>query len=377
MDTLFEFDAFESEKNTETQLILNINVEAEQDFLAKIGGVNARKNDIAAMVDQYNATAVKTLCFAGSNKSALSIWAERCRVLGITSLQTVQVEDCAKAATADFCTDGFLVDCRNVKDLSAVVEFADCTDAMLYLLLPQNAELDMVEDSLRKVVQGIVLCADENGLRDVLPKEKGLSEQMDFSVFVCVNEILCEANGKKWYPTPEIMNGIAVEVLAKGYSGLFLNGFCADIMNPDTMLYDVYENCGSLRNCVGARRRHLLLVNEEKVILPGAVYHFTADICPVFKGTPLCFVLATDGTRQAESLRVLCGEKELQYTGEPVVIARNENGKLRENRCISGNVCCFEYYLGNDFEKEKIEISVRNELKRSLILRWAEVSVNI
>ncbi|MBE6811682.1 MAG: hypothetical protein E7523_02240 [Ruminococcaceae bacterium] len=377
MDTLLDFDTFENAETADTQLILNINAEAEQDFLAKIGGMSARKSDVAALVDQYNGTNIKTLCFAGSNRDALAIWAQRCRALGINSLLTVQAENCAGMTTSDFCTDGFLIDCRRAKDLSAVCEFAKSTDAMVYLLLPQDAHTDVLGDTLRKVLQGVILCAGESGCANVLPQVDWLSEQKDFSVFAGVGEVLCVANGKKWYPTPEIMNGIAVEVLSKGYNGLFLDGFCADIMNPDTMLYDVYENCGSLQECVGARRRHLMLVNEEKIILPGAVYHFTADICPVFKGAPVCFVLAVEGARQAESLHVLCSKTEVQYTGKPVVIARSENGKLRENHCIAGDVTCFEYYLGNDFENDKIKISVRNETKKNLILHWAEVSVNI
>ncbi len=374
MDTLFDFDTFENAQAADTQLILNIDADAEQDFLAKIGGMNARKRDIAAMVDQYNGTNVKTLCFAGSNKTALGIWAERCCELGITSLHTVNAADCA-ADTSDFCTDGFLIDCRNAKELSFVCDLAKQTDAMLYLLLPQKASTGMLNDALCKAVQGVVLCSDQYG--NVLPETDWLSKQKDFAAFAGVGEILCQANEKTWYPTPEIMNGITVEVLSKGFNGLFLDGFCADIMNPDTMLYDIYENCGTLQECVGAKRRHLLLVNEEKVVLPGAVYHFTADISPIFKGAPVCFVFAVEGATQAENIHVLCSEKETQYTGNPVVVARNENGKLRENRCIAGDVTCFEYYLGNDFENDAIEISIHNETKKNVILRWAEVSVNI
>ncbi len=374
MDTLFDFDTFENAENADTQLILNINADAEQDYLAKIGGMNAGKRNIAALVDQYNGTNVKTLCFAGSNKQALAIWAERCRALGITSLLTVSAEGCATGAGV-ICTDGLLIDCRNTKELSAVCETAKQTDAMLYLLLENDAPVEMLNKEICNAVQGVILCAEH--CVDVLPEVEWLSEQKDFAVFAGVGEILCEANGSVWYPTPEIMNGIAVEVLSKGCSGLFLNGFCADIMNPDTMLYDVYENCGTLQECVGAKRRHLLLVNEEKVILPGADFHFTADICPIFKGAPVCFVVAVEGARQSECLHVLCGEREAQYTGNPVVIARNENGKLRENRCVSGDVTYFEYYLGNDFENDTIKICIHNNSKRNIILRWAEVSVNI
>ncbi len=374
MDTFFDFDTSENVACVDTQLILNISADAEQDFLEKIGGMNAGKRNVAAMADQYNGTNVKTLCFAGSNMEALAIWAERCRALGITSMLTVNAEDCIKIADS-FCTDGLLIDCRNFADLSFIVDIVKKTDAMIYLLLPQDASVEMLNDELCDAVQGVVLLAKHYG--NVLPCADWLSKQKDFSVFAGISEVLCEVNGKLWYPTPEIMNGIAVEVLSKGYNGLFLNGFCADIMNPDTMLYDVYENCGTLQECIGAKRRHLMLVNENKVILPGAVYHLAADICPVFKGAPACLVVAVEGISQAECLRVICSEREAQFTGNPVVIARSENGKLRENRCVTGNVTYFEYYLGNDFEHEMIQISIHNNSKKQVILQWTEVSVNI
>ncbi len=374
MDTLFDFDAFESTKNADTQLILNINADAEQDFLSKIGGMNARKRDIAALVDQYNGTNVKTLCFAGSNKQALAVWAERCHVLGITALQTVKPEDCTEITT-NLLTDGLLIDCRNEADLSFVCDIAEKTDAMLYLLLSKKTFAEVLNEEICGVVQGIVLYAARYD--DLLPDAQWLSEQKDFSVFVGVSEILCNASGKAWLPTPEIMNGITVEVLSKGCNGLFLDGFCADIMNPDTMLYDIYENCACLQECVGAKRRHLLLVNAEKVILPGAVYHFGVDIKPVFKGAPLCLVIAVEGATVPECLCILCDANDTQYTGNPVVIARDMSGKLRENRCVDGDVTFFEYYLGNAFDGDAFEISIRSNSKKDIILRWAEISVNI
>ena len=375
MQDFFDYD--NTMTDAQTQLMININADAEQDFLKKIGGANARKSDVGAMADQYNGTTVKTLCFAGSDKKALAIWAERCRVLGLTSLLTVIADENAIDEIADSCADGILLDCREIEDFSIIDKISAASDALLYVLVSSDVEVSVLSVADWTAVHGVVVCSDEKRCKNDLPVQKWLSEITDLEVFAGIGDVLCEANGRVWHPTPEILNGTAVSYLAKGCNGLWLDGYCADIFNPDSGLYDIYELCGDLSECVGTKRRHIQLCEVQKIILPGADYHFTADIAPVFDGAPVCLVLAAEGAKGEQALTVFCHENELQYTGEPFIISRNDKGRLCENQCIPVSSNCFEYYLGNNVSDEPLSLRIHNNTKNNVILCWAELSVNI
>lgn len=378
MDTfqLFSADAFQQ---NETQLFLNIDAKAEQTFLSQVGGAAARKRDVAAMADQYSGTLVGTLCFAGSDPAALAIWVQRAHELEMMTLLTVNAEDSSlQQKITDFCTDGIVLDCRNIDDFSIINAVSEAVaDGLLYVLL--RADLKTLTDQGINFahVHGVIVCGKDDCTDVDLPVTQWLNTLQDTEVVAGVSSMLCEANGKKWFATPEIMNGQAVTYLSQGCAGLWLDGFCADLFDPDSMLFDIYETCGQLNACVGAKRRHLHLVNALRTVLPGADYRCTLPVSPVLDGAPVCVVIAVDDAADENAISVFYGEKKLEYTGEPVVIIRNEKGRLCENRCLGAQTRCFEFYAGNHVGNDKFAIRIHNNTKKNVILRWVEASVNI
>ncbi len=378
MDNFQLFDA-DFEQQNKTQLFLNIDETAEQTFLKQVGGADARKRDVAAMADQYSGTHIGTLCFAGSDPKALEIWAQRCRELDMTSLLMLAANDTSLLRkAADFCTDGIILDCRNCEELTVINAVSEAiADGLFYILLHSDAGIPAAQNVNLDAVCGVIVCGKNDCFDAGFSLTDWFSVRDDFEVIAGVSSALCEANGKKWFATPEIMNGLAVTYLSQGCSGLWLDGFCADLFDPDSMLFDIYETCGDLNECIGARRRHLHLVNSLRAVLPGADYRCALPLQPVFEGAPVCVVLAVDEAADENAISVFCGEKELEYTGEPVVIIRNEKGRLCENQCLSAQTRCFEFYAGNRFDNENLSIRIHNNTKKSIVLRWIEASVNI
>lgn len=377
MEDSLSFDSF-VEENSETQLMLNVSSEAEQDFLAKVGGTTARKADVAAMVDQYNATQIGTLCFDGSAMTALAIWAERCHALGLVCLLNADATTDFESLQNSLCADGIVLDCRNLTDYSVIEKALKATgDGLLYLLVSAAPAVFKEQNVELSAADAIIVCADEGSCEHVALIDEWMSDNTDYCVYAGVSSVLCEANGKTWFTTPEILNGFAVQALMKGCAGLWLNGFCADLFEPDSALYDIYETCGLLSECVGAKRRHVIPACYPRIILPGADYHFTCDVSPVFEGAPVCVVLALSGAQNSDSLSVSVNGDVLEFTGEPEIVARNEKGRFCANQCIPVPAKTFEYFLGNIAEDESFTVCIHNNTKNELSLHWCEITVNI
>lgn len=379
------FEPFESDLDGEyfnTQLILYVDAQAERQFLSRVNVQNAREEQVGALVEQYIATHIETLCFEGTDKKALTIWAERCRARGITPMLRVDAQkEQIETAFHENLTSGIVLDCREVTSFSVISEAARLREALapeavLYVLLSADINAVKAQTEL-SCMDAVIVCSTENVCDGNLPVADWLSENTDIAVFAGVKATLCERQEKKWYVTERIMNGFAVGYLSQGCNGLWLDGFCADLFSPDPFLYDIYETCGKLEECVGARRRHLLTGTYPKAVLPGADYRCDMTVGPVFEGAPVCVIVGIADAKSKDCIAVRINARECEYSGEPCLIARDEKGKSYENRFLGNNVLLAEFFAGQLETEDTLHICIHNNTDTCLQIAWVEATVNI
>ena len=374
MDDLFSLD-YAEDVSANTQILLNITAADERTFLSAIGGKAARKEDIAAMVDQYIATHIGTLCFAGSDKAALQIWAERCRAVGLCCLQTVSINDVNSEVFANPAADGFVLDCRDTVDLAKAAEVLmnkTTESGLLYILV--NDAPNSLPNLNWTAADGVIVCDKSGQCTGDLPTADWLA--CAANVFAGFGNFLCEANGKKWAPTGELMNGFAVRYLSQGCAGIWLDGFCANLFNPDSVLYDIYETCGRLYECIGTKRRHLHLKKSVELAAHESFACQTA-VGPKLDGAPVCLVLAVGGTQSKDAIDVLADGNAVEFTGNPAVYARSERGVNCANQCVETDGGIFEFYIPKHNKNDVLSLVIRNKTDRMLHISWLEITVNI
>ena len=382
MEDFMPFDTEFDAEMSDTQLILHVDAQTEQNFLSRFNVETARKEQIGALADQYFATHIETLCFDGTDEKALKIWVARCRALGMTPMLRVDAEkERIDEAFRAGLTSGIVLDCRETQDLSVIADAAQlhtdlAPEALLYVLLCADVQMLKEQNVDLSDMDAVIVCSAEKRCDGHLSVVDWMSENTDIGVFAGIDALLCETNGKKYYPTAQIMNGFAVGYLSQGCNGLWLDGFCADLFDSDPVLYDIYETCGKLEECVGARRRHVLTGTYPKALLPGADYRCNITLGPVFEGAPVCAVVGILNVQTQECIAVTLNGKQAACTGNPSVVARNEKGRERSDFC-GGKVLFAEYFAGTLESESQLQINLHNNTDKCLQIAWIEVTVNV
>lgn len=370
MENFFDLTTAFCEEDDAAQLFVQIDEASENRFLEAVGGAATREKDLVAFVDQYAATGITALCFPLSNKQLLPVWVQRCRKVGLQAfllLSPCQLDDADGVAQADM--DGIVLDCRQESALPALSLCREKTgDRQLFVLMTQGTEVAAAHDA-----DGIIVFPAQKSCRK-LCKPTSVCYGEDFRCYAGVYNYLCFENEKHWYPTAEIMNAIAVQCLSTGFYGLYLDGFCADPFDADSDLYDMYDTCAVLSEAAGARRRHLAEQDFPVRILSGADWKTQITRGPVLEGAAVCLIL---GINAKDAVDVTVNGKPVSRTGIPVVLARNENGKVRENGCIAASFSCEEYFVENDSAEPVAEVCVHNHTDRPVSIGWLEMTVNI
>ncbi len=367
MDELLNMTPALFDESADTMLILQIDTESENQFLDRIGGKNARQRDLVAFVDQYAATGIGVLCFPVANEEVLPVWINRCRKVGLQAFLTIRSDQVESGISLD--ADGVVLDCRNENDFTCFEQLVKLHDDKQIFLLTTDANI-----SVPKGIDGVIICAAEKECYKTAATENLL--QADVCVFAGVYNFLCTENKKDWYPTSSMLNAWAVKYLAAGCQGVYLEGFCADVFDPDSALYDIYETCGTLSESVGSRRRHLYDGEFPFTILPGADWNGKITLGPVFDGAAVCLIIGSDATAE-NAFDVFVNDKQAEKTGTPVVTARNEQGKECENGCIPGFAKCNEFFVENGSDDTIAVIRVHNNTNKPISVCWLEMTVNI
>ncbi len=369
MEDFFDLNNEYIDDVTETELILNIDLASEMQFLENIGGASARERDIVAFVDQYAATGITALCFPLANKKFLAICCDRCRKVGLKSYLLISSETASEFDDyCDISVDKILLDDRTVTDLTCFDVIKNNIPSEKLALL--TADKAVAQDECYDM---IVVCPAEDNCR-VAVSDDWLANRNEHMIVPCVNNYLCSANEKNWHPTPEIMNGIAVQYLAKGYDGLFLDGFCADPFDADGNLYDIYDTCGNLAEAVGARRRHLYTGELPVSIQANDDWKVEMHLGPVFAGAAVCVLIAA---AVENSFDVFVGEKKLEKTGTPVLSAIDDSGRERQIGFIAKSSKCSEFFVSIGDDCDSLSLCIKNKSDKNVTISWLEISVNV
>lgn len=369
MEDLFDMNADLFEEPIESQLLLQIDADSENRFLEKIGGENARERDLVAFVDQYAATGITMLCFPLCNEKHLPVWLDRCRKVGLKCALTVSCEQAETTALyADLQTDAIIVDGRGIADFSCLSALPEKFPHGHFILLTDNTDVADAD-----AYDTVIVCAEKRNCCKS-GSELWLAKKENCCVLTAVCNYLCNENDTDWYPTPEILNGFAVSVLAKGFDGIYLDGFCADPFDADSALYDIFDTCGNFSDAVGARRRHLYDGDLPVELQAGADMIVPMTLGPVFEGAAVCVLVGTD---HEDAVSVFVNDKETEKTGIPAIVARNAKGREYENTCISKTVKCAEFFAPHDELQDVVNVRIHNNTNKTIFLSWFEVTVNI